>query len=140
MLMVFTIVSLAAKAGGLLESWREVPLWVMIAVLFFAGVSHFTPVKHEFVKMIPPVFPAKLFLVYFTGVIEIVGAFLLMSTDYRKMASLALVFFLVAIFPANYYAGVKKIPFRNSPPLSALSRGVVQLIFIVALLVGGGWI
>lgn len=59
MLIVFSLLAVAAKTGGLLTTWNEVPLWIMIQVFFFAGVSHFTPLRHEFVKMIPPVFPAN---------------------------------------------------------------------------------
>jgi uncharacterized membrane protein len=137
MLLVFTLVALAAKFAGAIE-WREVPLWVMIAVFFSAGVSHFTPLKHEFVKMIPPSFPAKLFLVYVTGVMEIVGAILLAFPQYRLLTSIFLVLFLIAVFPANYYAAQNNITFRGTQALSAASRGSVQVLFIVALLIGGG--
>lgn len=137
MLLVFSLVALAAKFGGAIE-WHEVPLWIMIAVFFFAGVSHFTRLKHEFVKMIPPFFPAKMFLVYATGVIEIAGAVLLAIPQYRLLTSIFLVLFLIAVFPANYYAAQNNISFRGTKALSAASRGSVQVLFILALLIGGG--
>lgn len=137
MLIVFSLMALAAKFGGAI-SWREVPLWIMIAVFFFAGVSHFTPLKHEFVKMIPPIFPAKMALVYVTGVIEIVGAILLAIPEYRLLTSIFLILFLLAVFPANVYAAQKNISFRGTQALSAPTRGTVQVLFILALLIGGG--
>lgn len=136
-LLILSLVAVAAKFGGLI-SWREVPLWVMIAIFFFAGVTHFTPLRHDFAKMIPPIFPAKMFLVYFTGVIEIGGAILLAIPQYRLLTSIVMVLFLLAVFPANYYAAEKDIRFRGARQLSAGARGVVQVVFILALLVGGG--
>lgn len=139
MLLVFSLVALAAKFAGAI-SWTEVPLWIMVMVFFSAGVSHFTPLRHDFVKMIPPFFPVKtrMPLVYVTGVIEIVGAVLLAIPQYRLLTSIVLVLFLLAVFPANLYAAQKNIPFRGSRALSAPTRGIVQVLFIIALLVGGG--
>ena len=136
-LLILSLVALAAKFGGLI-SWREVPLWVMIPIFFFAGVTHFTPLRHDFAKMIPPMFPAKMFLVYLTGVMEIAGAIMLAIPEYRLITSILMSLFLVAIFPANYYAAEKDIRFRGARQLSAGARGLVQVGFILALLVGGG--
>lgn len=136
-LLILSLVAIAAKFGGLI-SWREVPLWVMIVIFFFAGVTHFTPLRHEFVKMVPPIFPAKMFLVYFTGVIELLGAILLAIPQYRLLTSIVMILFLLAVFPANYYAAEKDIRFRGMRQLSAGARGVIQVLFILALLVGGG--
>ncbi|WII72642.1 hypothetical protein QJS83_02000 [Bdellovibrio sp. 22V] len=137
MLIVFSALALVAKAFGLLAEWKEVPLWIMIMVFFFAGISHFTKLRHEFVKMIPPAIPAKMFLVYLTGVIEIVGAIDLINPVTRPYAAWVLIAFLVCVFPANFYAAKYKIRFRGAEPLSAFQRGFVQVLFIVALYVGG---
>lgn len=137
MLVVFSLLALAAKAGGLLATWNEVPLWIMIQVFFFAGVSHFTPLRHEFVKMIPAVFPAKMLLVYVTGALEILGAVDLADPVTRPFAAKALIVFLILVFPANYYAAKHDIRFRGAKPLSVLQRGLVQIAFIVALYIGG---
>jgi uncharacterized membrane protein len=139
MLLVFSLVALVAKIAGAI-SWQEVPLWIMVLVFFSAGVSHFTPLRHDFVKMIPPFFPAKarMPLVHVTGVIEIVGAIFLAIPQYRLLTSILLVLFLLAVFPANLYAAQKNIPFRGSQALSAPTRGTVQVLFIIALLIGGG--
>jgi uncharacterized membrane protein len=139
-LTVFTGLALIAKIAGLLTEWREVPLAIMIAVFIFSGISHFTKLRFEFEKMIPPIFPAKMALVYITGVMEIIGAILLMMQEHRKITSLAMVIFLIAIFPANYYAGKNKMTFRGAQHLSPLTRGLTQVVFIIALLFAGAWI
>lgn len=136
LLLIFTLLAVAAKFGGALTQWKDVPLWIMIQVFFLAGVSHFTPLRHEFVKMIPPKIPAKMFLVYFTGALEILGAWDLMNPENRAITGWALILLLVLMFPANYYAAKSNIHFRGAKPLSVLQRGAVQILFIVALYVG----
>ncbi|MNT46565.1 hypothetical protein D3C72_1832190 [compost metagenome] len=90
--------------------------------------------------MLPPYIPAKMELIYITGLMEIVGALLLMSPRYRAEISLALAVFLVILFPANYYAGKNNVTFRGNAHLPPLTRGVIQVLFILALLFGGGWV
>lgn len=137
LLVIFLTLAILAKVFGLLQDWKEVPLWFMIQVFFLAGISHFTKMRHEFVKMIPPFVPAKMFWVYFTGVIEIAGAFDLMNPDRRKLVAWALIVFLILVFPANFYAAKNNIHFNKAKPLSVTQRGFVQVLFIAALYVGG---
>jgi uncharacterized membrane protein len=136
MLIVFSLVAVLAKLVGLLDYWHEVPLWIMVEVFFFAGISHFTKIKHEFVKMIPPAIPWKMFWVYFTGALEILGAIDLINPVTRYYAGWALIIFLILVFPANFYAAKKKVLFRGKEPLSVAQRGAVQILFIVALYFG----
>lgn len=140
MLIVFTSLAVIAKLLGLLTTWQEVSLWIMILVFLFSGISHFTSIKYEFVKMLPPFVPLKMELIYATGLMEIVGAVLLMSPRYRAEISLALAVFLVILFPANYYAGKNNVTFRGNAHLPPLTRGAIQVLFILALLFGGGWV
>nr|WP_295902160.1 DoxX family protein [uncultured Bdellovibrio sp.] len=137
MLILFSVVAFLARGFGLLTTWSEVPLWIMIQMFLFAGVSHFTPLRHEFVKMIPPMVPGKMFWVYFTGVIEILGAIDLMDPRTRHYAAWALIGLLVVMFPANYYAAKNNISFRGTKPQPVLQRGIMQILFIAALYVGG---
>lgn len=137
MMIVFSVLALLAKIFNLLATWSEVPLWIMIQMFIFTGISHFTPLRHEFVKMIPPVIPWKMFWVYFTGVVEIVGAIDLIDPRTRPYAAWALIVLLLLMFPANYYAAKNNILFRGNPQKSILIRGLLQAVFIAALYVGG---
>lgn len=137
MLIVFSILALMAKFFEFLKSWIEIPLWIMIQVFIFTGVSHFTPLRHEFVKMIPPFIPWKMFWVYFTGIVEIVGAIDLIDPRTRPYAAWVLIAFLILMFPANYYAALKDIRFRGKRPEPIWFRGILQVLFIVAIYVGG---
>ncbi len=136
MLMIFFLISSAARLAGFLHSWRDVLLMTMSLMFFFAGVSHFTKVRHDFEKMIPPVIPAKMLFVYLTGVFEIAGAIALQIPAWQKISATALIIFLIAVFPANYYAAKSGALFRGKAHLGVVQRGLIQICFILALYFG----
>jgi len=84
---------------------------VLLAAAFvFMGVSHFSPgPKKTMARMIPPALRGSdprtpLRLVLFTGVCEIAGGIGLLIPFLAPAAAVALIIFLVAVFPANAYA------------------------------------
>ncbi|MDG0815121.1 DoxX family protein [Bdellovibrio svalbardensis] len=136
MLMIFILISLSARFAGFLRSWPEVLLMTMTLVFFFAGVSHFTKARHDFEKMVPPAIPARMLIVYVTGVLEVVGAITLQIPSLQKITAVALILFLIAVFPANYYAAKSGTLFRGKAHLGVVQRGLIQLGFILALYFG----
>lgn len=136
MLMIFVLIALIARFAGYLHSWQEVLLLSMTLMFFFAGVSHFTKVRHDFEKMIPPTIPAKMFLVYLTGAFEIAGAIALQISSLQKTTAILLILFLIAVFPANYYAAKSGALFRGKAHLGFMQRGLIQVGFILALYFG----
>lgn len=136
MLMIFVLISLIARFAGFLHSWQEVLLMSMSLMFFFAGVSHFTKVRHEFEKMIPPALPGKMFLVYVTGIFEIAGAIALQIPSVQKLAATLLILFLIAVFPANYYAAKSGALFRGKAHMGFIQRGIIQIAFMLALYFG----
>lgn len=117
---------------------------VTLGVLFIAmGVTHFVPtVARTMAAMIPPrlrfsglLSPKN--LVYFTGVCELAGGIGLL-TPLRPVAAIALIVFLIAVFPANAYAaknpqrfGRVAIPFW--PRLAGQLVLIGLLIFVAAV-------
>jgi uncharacterized membrane protein len=86
-------------------------LRVILAVLFIGmGVVHFRPsAQLTMAAMIPPSLRFQGFanprnLVIFTGVCEIAGGVGLLYPPVTVAAGIALVIFLIAVFPANAYA------------------------------------
>ena len=136
MLMLFLLISLVARFAGYLHSWRQVLLMTMSLVLFFAGASHFSKVRFEFEKMIPPMIPARMWIVYSTGAIEIIGAIALQIPSLQILSATLLIIFLITVFPANYYAAKSGTPFRGKAPLGVVQRGAIQIAFILALYFG----
>ncbi len=81
---------------------------IALAAAFLAmGVAHFVPATARTMgAMIPPRmrFASARRLVQFTGLCEIAGAIGLLVPWLHLAAAIALIVFLVAVFPANAYA------------------------------------
>jgi uncharacterized membrane protein len=105
--------------------------WALALGMIFVGVRHFTrPLM--FVAMVPPMLPAPLFLVYLSGVAEIAGGVGLLIPRLRHAASLGLIALFIAVFPANVYMAIAKVPIGDvQPPTWALwARLPLQALFI----------
>ncbi len=99
------------------------------------GIEHFKE-PQKFVEIVPPYFPFALFLVYFTGAMEIAGGLGVIYPETREIAGRCLVLFLVAVYPANLYMWANDIPFNGTKLTTNghLVRLGVQFLLIVAAL------
>lgn len=118
---------------------------IALAILFAAmGVTHFVPsVARGMAAIIPPRLKGTGLLsgkslVRFTGVCEIAGGIGLLVPQTHVAAAIALIVFLVAVFPANAYAsqhperfGRAAIPFW--PRLAAQVALIGLLVFVAAV-------
>lgn len=75
----------------------------------FIGIKHFTNPQY-FLDIVPPQLPSKLFLVYFTGMIEVVGGAAILTPKTRNVGAYLLIFLLLSVFPANIYLYVSETP------------------------------
>ena len=94
---------------SLIENFKLLTIYVMSIMYIFIGIRHFTDPQY-FLDIVPPQLPSKLFLVYFTGLIEIVGGAAILSPKTRKAGAYLLIFLLVSVFPANIYLYVSETP------------------------------
>ncbi|QGX96579.1 hypothetical protein EI982_02260 [Haloplanus rallus] len=79
-----------------------------------AGALHFV-VPELYVQIVPPVFPARLALVYLSGLAEVgVGIGVLLPRT-RRYAAWTAVALLVAIFPANVYMATHGVVVEGMP-------------------------
>ena len=92
-----------------IEKYKLLTIYVMSIMYIFIGIRHFTDPQY-FLDIIPPQLPSKLFLVYFTGLIEVVGGAAILSIKSRKAGAYLLIFLLVSVFPANIYLYVSETP------------------------------
>src|ERR671916_652082 len=113
-----------------LSSWRAAGRGALVIMFLFTGTSHFTSMKYDFAAMIPPPLPNDLWVIYLTGVLEIVGAIGLLIPRTRKLAGICLVLLLVALFPANVYAALSEIPLRGEATTPLWIRTPMQLLYI----------
>lgn len=80
----------------------------MAVFIIFTGFSHFKFQK-GMAMMIPDFIPAKLFWVYFTGIIEVAAGIGLMIPSIRELTAILLIVFYVLVFIANINSSRKKI-------------------------------
>jgi uncharacterized membrane protein len=80
----------------------------MAVFIIFTGLSHFKFQK-GMAMMIPDFIPAKIFWVYFTGIIEIAAGVGLMIPSIREITAILLIIFYVLVFVANINSSKKKI-------------------------------
>ena len=114
--------------------------FLLAAAFLFMGVSHFVPgVRRGMRAMIPPTLrrpgmPSPAFLVAFTGVAELAGAAGLLTPWplLREVTGIALVVFLILVFPANAYASQHRETFgRTAIPFWPRYVGQLMLIALV---------
>lgn len=80
----------------------------MAVFIIFTGLSHFKFQK-GMAMMIPDFIPAKMFWVYFTGIIEIAAGVGLMIPSLRELTAVLLIIFYVLVFIANIHSSQKRI-------------------------------
>ena len=93
------------------------------------GIQHFTN-PYWFVKIVPPLLPYKLALVYISGILEVILGGLLMFKRTRYLAGFGLIILLIAVYPANIYLAVTNGSALGISPLSAWLRLPFQFLFI----------
>ena len=105
----------------------------------FTGATHFL-MPDMFLKMMPPVLPWPLFLVYISGVFEILGGIGLMLRRTKVLAAIGLVLLLVAVFPANIYVALNNIQLGGvmSQPIYQWIRLPMQLVLIAVVVWSSG--
>lgn len=102
----------------------------MLAIGFaLAGINHFIDAAF-YLRMMPPVLPAPLFLVYLSGIFEIALGVLLLVPKFSRLAAWGLIALLVAVFPANIYMAMNPQLFAGISPTALYLRLPLQLVLI----------
>ena len=125
--LAFRVLGFAGVPG--FATWQASARDALSLMLVFTGVSHFTFMKEDFVRMMPPSIPWPRALVYFTGICEIAGAVGLLLPAFRRVAY-ALIAFFLAVLPANIHAARAGVTLRGKPATSLWLRTPMQILFI----------
>lgn len=112
------------------SAWQASARDALSLMLLVTGISHFTFMKEDFVRMMPPGVPWPRAMVYFTGICEIAGAVGLLLPEFRVAAGYALIVFFLAVLPANIYAARAGITLRGKPATNLGLRIPMQILFI----------
>jgi uncharacterized membrane protein len=134
-LIIFGFFALG-KQGFADFGFAQVALRVIVAIpLVISGVLlHFLRMSST-ADIIPPIFPARDFLVVLTGVLEIAGAVGLFVPRWRRPAAFWTSAMMVAIFPANIYRAGQMVQGVRFPTVPV--RLAAQIIYILLLLLAG---
>ncbi len=88
---------------------------IPLAALFIgAGCLHFLSTS-TFVKIVPPYIPGHRAVVYLSGIAEMAGGIGLLIPQLRRKAGWALIFLLIAVFPANVYMATASVQVTGRP-------------------------
>ncbi len=136
--LVAWVIAWSAGAAGLVPALATPveALRVALAVMFvFTAVAHFVPrTRADMLAMVPSALPMPGALVTVTGLLELAGVAGLLSPNWSRLAALALVALLVAMFPANVQAAKAGISIAGRPAMSLAPRLGLQLFWIACLL------
>ncbi|MDO5980134.1 hypothetical protein Q4Q47_14575 [Flavivirga sp. MEBiC05379] len=107
----------------------------MSAMLLFTALGHFL-FPSGLILMVPELIPFKKEMVYFTAIIEILGAVGLHITQLKVLTSWLLILFFILILPANIKAAINHLDYQkatyNGNGLMYLwFRIPLQILFIV---------
>ena len=119
-----------------IEKYKLLTIYVMSFMYIFIGIKHFTDPQY-FLDIVPPQLPSKLFLVYFTGLIEVVGGAAILTPKTRKVGAYLLIFLLLSVFPANIYLYVSETP-QSSLGISKMDA-LIRMPFQIPLILLAFW-
>jgi uncharacterized membrane protein len=103
----------------------------LVLTFLFTASGHFLQAQ-PMAEMLPPFVPARLALVYLTGVLEIALAVGIAIPATRRLAGLAAIAVLVLFFPANVYAAFAHVDMGGHAwgPVYLLIRAPLQALLI----------
>jgi len=109
----------------------------MAAMMAFTSIAYFVYWR-GMVLMLPQFLPGKKVIVYLTGVIELLLAAGLLFSDTKALSGILLIFFFIAILPANIIDAQKHV---NMEKADYTGHGLAYLWFRIPLqLLFIGWV
>lgn len=113
-----------------LADWHDSARYALAVMFGFTSIAHFNRMKHDLAQMIPSFFPRRLWVVYITGVLELLGSAGLLLAKFRSLAGVCLIVLLCGMFIANLNAALKGITLRGKPPTELWLRTPMQILFV----------
>jgi uncharacterized membrane protein len=141
-LLVLIISFLVALLISRLKKGSFQPAWAgcmaMCVMLQFTAIGHFLYLD-GMTAIVPPFLPFRRELVLLTGIMEIAAGWALLVPRWRKRVAGFLVIFFILLLPANIYASMNHIDYRNG---TNTGEGLSYLLFRVplqVLFIGWTW-
>jgi uncharacterized membrane protein len=112
-----------------MKAFKQILKYLLAFSFILAGINHFINVDF-YIKMMPPYLPAHLFLIYLSGVLEIVLGVMLLIPKFSRLAAWGLIALLIAVFPANVYMAMNAAMFPEFSRTALYLRLPVQIVLI----------
>ncbi|MDB5103216.1 MAG: conserved rane protein of unknown function [Fibrobacteres bacterium] len=108
---------------------RTILKYAFAAFFALAGANHFYR-PAWYLKIMPPILPYPLILVYLSGALETALGLALLSSRLERKAGWGLAALLLAVFPANAYMAARPEAFPAFKPLVLWLRLPLQFVLI----------
>lgn len=108
---------------------KKILRWFLAVGMILAGTNHFIN-SQFYLRMMPPVLPAPLFLVYSSGAFEILLGILLLIPKFTRFAAWSLIAFFIAVFPANIFMSLNPRLFPEFSQTALYLRLPLQFVLI----------
>lgn len=116
---------------------KRVLLWVMGILYMIAGALHFiNPGAYR--PMMPPYLPWHDFLIFLSGVAELVLGAAVLVPALRTRAAWGIILLLIAIFPANVHIALYNVPLFGNPEGAGIINWI-RLPFQAVLILWAWW-
>lgn len=116
------------------EGWHSSLQGAVAVMLLLTASAHWGKRRPDLIRMVPPAFPRKEWIITATGCLEIAGAIGIMLPALSLAASVCLTVLLIAMFPANVYAARERLTIGGKPVPKLFVRICLQIVFITAVI------
>lgn len=120
---------------GMIEigSWLEAARLATAMAFIMMGIAHFTPLRHDVVRLVPPSVPKPVLVVAVLGAWQILGGIGLLTTA-RRIWAVGLVVLLLIKLPANVRIARESLSLKGRWATSPVWRIPAQLLWLVLVL------
>lgn len=108
---------------------KKLSLYSIGALFVFTGIAHFF-LDDFLASIIPPILPYKKFLVYASGVYELIIGLAMLISPFKKAAAWAMVVLLISVFPVHIYMYFDQENFSQFPTIFFPLRIALQFLLI----------
>ncbi len=139
MLLASTVLLLGVAHTGETRPlhWVKWLRWALAALFLFTGSTHWSHLRPDMVRMVPPALGHAEFLVTFTGIAEIAGAIGLLIPRLAPFAASGLALLLICVFPANVHAANEGLTLDGHPMPGVVVRGLMQVVLLALVIIAG---
>ena len=120
---------------GVIEigSWLEAARLATAMAFIMMGIAHFTPLRHDVVRLVPPSVPKPVLVVAVLGAWQILGGIGLLTTA-RRIWAVGLVVLLLIKLPANVRIARESLRLKGRWATSPAWRIPAQLLWLALVL------